>query len=574
MATDHDRIQDERISANAEAIRKQTEYLREIRDHFMPAAEEARFKRLARTIVIPLVKTIAVVAFIGGMWDFVSWFENRCIVRSMARRYADVARDIYYGENNPEVAREFLDKAIELRGDYAEYRYLRAYMQGMAATRKLLNLDRPLTKEELDQAHMAYAEALFLRGLRPKRAEPYVLMAQISAALKETDRAEGELRKALEADAKSSFVRLRLAQVRMDRGDAAGAEAALADALRLDPESKWVWLWKGVFERETRKDDAAARACYEKALAIDPKFDMAWYNLAWTWMGRSGSDYPKAREALQKALALNPDYKEACYAMGMTYGYEDNYPVARVWMDKAVALDGSFLTAVKWRGIVNGEMGLFADAVADFDRAILLDPMNADLYVRRAKQEEKLGKADEALRDLRFALDLAPGAKRTWMYLGDVYKASGDAASALDCYGKAIALDAGYDDAHARRAAVLAGEGDREGALAAIDAAIAAAKQNPRRFWLQKADLLASWERLGEAVACCGTVLELDPGNTAALRRTAEWDRALGDLDGCRKALAAYLERVPTDAEMRAAYQALEEDAPEGGPAPSREDAP
>ena len=571
MATEHDRIQDERIAANAEAIRKQTEYLREIRNHFLPEAEEARFKRLARTVVSPILKGLAVVAFVGGLWDVVAWLENRYNVRTMARRYAEVAEGIYYGENNPEVAGAFLDKAIELRGDYADYRYLRAYMKGMAATRRLLNLDRPLSKAELDQAHEAYAEALFLQGLRPKRAEPWVLMAQISAALKETDRAEAELDKALEADPGSSFVRIRLAQVRMDRKDAAGAESALADALRLDPESKWVWLWKGVFERETRKDAAAARTCYERALEIDPKFDMAWYNLAWTWMGRSETSYPKAREALQRALALNPDYKEACYAMGMTYGYEDNYPVAKVWMDKAVALDGSFLTAVKWRGIVNGEMGRFADAVADFDRAILLDPMNADLYVRRAKMEEKLGKADEALRDLRFALDLAPEAKRTWMYLGDVYKSSGDAASALDCYGRAIALDPGYDDAHARRAAVLDGQGDREGALAAIDAAIAAAKQNPKRFWLQKADLLASWERLGEAVACCGTVLELDPGNTAALRKTAEWDKALGDLDGCRKALAAYLELVPTDAEMRALHQALSTDAPEERPVPRQD---
>jgi tetratricopeptide (TPR) repeat protein len=551
MVTKHDRKQDVRIDANEEAIRRQTEYLREIRNHFCPEAEQARYKRLVKAVTIPIIKVIAVTAFIGGMWDVVVWLENKYDLKTMSRRYAEVAKSIYYGENNPEVAGQFLDKAIELQGANAEYRFLRAYMQGMAATRKLLNLDRPFTKEELDQAHAAYAEALFLQGLRPKRAEPYVLKAQILAALKETERAENALNRALELDGTNAFVHLRLAQVRMDRKDADGAEKALADALRLDPESKWVWLWKGIFARESKRDVEGARNCYGKALAIAPKFDMAWYNMAWTWMDAKSRDYPKAREALQKALALNPDYKEACYAMGMTYGYEDNYPVAKIWMDKAVALDGSFLTAIKWRGIVSGEMGDHAGAVADFDRAILLDPANADLYVRRAKAEEKLGRAGDALRDLRFALDLKPDAKRTWMYLGDVLLSAGNPEGALESFAKAVEIDPDYDDALGRMASALDVLGDRNAALEKMDAAIAAAKLNPKLFWLQKADLLESWGRLAEAAACCEKAHALDPDFAAAWKKEAEIRKALSDREGCLRALETYLEIVPTDSSMR-----------------------
>ena len=558
MVTEHDKKQDVRITANEEAIRRQTEYLREIRNHFVPEAEEARLKRFVRAVVVPIVKMIAVVAFIGGMWDVVVWLENKYVIRTMSHRYADVARGIYYGENNPEVAGQFLDKAIELNDGNPEYRFLRAYMQGMAATRKLLNLDRPFTKAELDQAHTAYAEALFLQGLRPKRSEPYVLKAQISAALKETARAEEELKRALEADAGNSFVHLRLAQVRMDRKDADGAAAALDEALRLDPESKWVWLWKGIFAREMKGDPEGARACYEKALGIDPKFDMAWYNTAWTWMDPPSKDYPKAREALQKALTLNPDYKEACYAMGMTYGYEDNYPVAKIWMDKAIALDASFLTAIKWRGIICGEMGDYAGAEKDFDQAILLDPMNADLYVRRAKACEKLGRPDAALRDLRFALELNPKAKRTWMYMGDVLRGVGNPKAALECFGKAVELDPAYDDALGRMAAVLDELGDREAALAKMDEAIAAAKLNPKLFWLQKAGLLQSWGRLEEAAECCTTARTLDPRHAAAWKKEAEIMKALGDRDGLLRALEAYLELVPTDTQTRDEFQALQ----------------
>lgn len=548
----------EGISANAEAIRLQTEYLKEIRNHFIPEMEEARFKRLKRIVVAPLLKGIALIAFIGGMWDVIAWVYSRHEIKAMAGRYAQVAKDVYYGENNPEVATQFLDKAIELQDGNADYRYLRAYMQGMATTRKFLNLDRPFTKSELDQAHTAYAEALFLQRLRPKRSEPYVLQAQIFAALKDSDRAEAALAKALSLDPGSSFVYLRLAQVRMARKDATGAEEALAEALRLDPDSKWVWLWKGVLEREMKKDVVAARKCYEKALEIDPKFDMAWYNMGWTWMDKSSRDYAKARELLQKAVVLNPDYKEACYAIGMSYGYEDNYPVAKVWMDKAVALDGSFLTAIKWRGIICGEMKDYAGAVSNFDTAITLDPMNADLYVRRAKMNERLGNVDAALRDLRFALDLKPDAKRTWMYLGDVYVASENRKAALECYEKAVALDSQYDDALARMASVLDALGRREDALEKIDAAISVAKLNPKRFWMQKANLLAAWQRTDEAITCCEKARTLDPKFADAWRKEAELRKMANDRNGCVEALKAYLDLVPTDSQVRKELEATD----------------
>ena len=566
MTSEHDKKQDDKISANAEAIRanaeairRQTEYLHEIRNHFIPEAEEARLKRLRRVVVTPLLKGIALVAFIGGMWDVIAWVLARHQISTMAERYALVAKDVYYGENNPEVAGQFLDKAIELQGSNADYRYQRAYMQGMATTRKFLNLDRPFTKAELDQAHTAYAEALFLQNLRPDHSEPYVLQAQIFAALKEPERAESALAKALALDPGNSFVHLRLAQVRMDLKDLAGAESALAEALRLDPKSKWVWLWKGVLEREMKKDAVAARKCYEKAIEIDPKFDMAWYNMGWTWMGKPSQDYAKARELLQRAIALNPDYKEACYAIGMTYGYEDNYPVAKVWMDKAVALDGSFLTAIKWRGIICGEMKDYAGAVSNFDSAIALDPMNADLYVRRAKMNERLGKIDDALRDLRFALELNPAAKRTWMYLGDVYAASENRKAALECYEKAIAIDSSYDDALARLATVLDALGRRDDALAKIDAAISAAKINPKRFWMQKANLLASWQKIGEAIACYEKVRTLDPKFAVAWRKEAELRKAANDKSGYVAALKAYVDLMPSDSQARKELEAASE---------------
>ena len=47
-------------------------------------------------------------------------------------------KDIYYNENNPEIALTFIKKSMDLDPDNSDYRYLDSYINGMAVVRKLL----------------------------------------------------------------------------------------------------------------------------------------------------------------------------------------------------------------------------------------------------------------------------------------------------------------------------------------------------------------------------------------------------------------------------------------------------
>ena len=551
MKTEHDKNQDDRITANAEAIRanaetirRQTEYLHQIRNHFIPD-EEARLRRFAKYVITPFLKLIAIVAFLGGVWDVFVWVMARHDVGKMADRYVAVAKDVYHNENNPEVAIQFLDKAIELRGDAAEYRFLRAYIDGMAATRLLLSLDRPFLKSELDRVHKAYAEARFLQELKPDRPEPYLLQAQVLLALKDPERAETNLVQALRLAPKNHFVHLRMALLQTIRKDVSGAEKSLDRALELYPKSKWAWLGKGKLANDGRKDPVAARACYEKALEIDPRFDEALYGMGMTWGYGKDKDCVKAREYMQKALRINPDYKEACYQIGMFYGLEENYPIAKVWMDKAIAIDKNYLTAYKWRGITNGDLKNFKDAKQDFNTAILLDPMNADLYVRRAQTNENLGDLDAALRDLRFAYALKPDAFLTLVYLGDVYVKAGQVPLALDYYDRAIAVNPAYDNTYAHKADALAGLGREEDALKAIEKAIEVTFFKPERFWVQKGALLERFKRPADARAAYTKARTLNPKLLVAWRKELELAQEAGDTAAADAARAKCLELDP-----------------------------
>jgi len=488
---EHEADQDRRIEANATAIEELTGYIRELRDHFEPISAfvekvPVRWKasmRILRAVVG--FGAVAAVILKGGVW-----YYNRQQLESMAERYVQVAKDLYYSENNPDVALPFVEKAIAIDDENPEYLYFRDYIRCMSATRRMLNLDRPFTKAELDEAHRAYADARLLEQIAPERPEPHILKGQILAALKETVRAREAVMRAVELDPESDFAWMRLAMVQLDEKDVEGAKRSLARAESINPNAKWTWLWKGIVAGDFEKNVEVARTCYEKALALDPKFDMALYNLGWTFMRRPGQNYVRARECFQRALRVNPDYKEACYAIGMAYGYEDNYPVAKVWMEKAVALDPGFLTGQKWSGIVSGEMKDYRAAIDCFGKAIHLDPMNADLFVRRAKMETAISAFEDARRDLEFALELDGKSKRTYLYLGDLLLKLGKAEAALAKYGQAVALDAEYGDAHAGRARALLSLGRAKDALDAVETAIKVTKYKPERYESLRAEVL------------------------------------------------------------------------------------
>lgn len=494
----HEKEQDERIERNAEnilanqdAIKRQLAYFEELLNYFKPwrASEWDWYRTFRGKYYGKLLKLFAVITLYTGLFKTVQWYVNFQQISRMAERYVEVANRMYCEEGNPDVAMSFIDKAIKLRDGNAEYRFLRAYIDGLATTRLLFNLGRPFTKDELDKAHQSLAEAVFLQELEPNRAEPYLLQGQILTALKEYNRAEAALSKAVELAPNSDFAHVRLGMFRIERGDASGAAKELDLALQLNHKSKWAWLWKGVLANDLQKDPEGARRCYESALKIDPKFDMALYNLGWTWARGKEKDYNRARKCMLDALRVNPAYKEACYAVGMFYGYEDNYQVAKVWLDKAIGMSAGFLEALKMRGVVKGEMGDYAGAISDLDEAIRLDPMNSDLYVRRAKMSFSLDRVDDAIGDLTFACDLNPNSKRAWLYFGDIYSRTADMGKAIASYDRAIAIDGEFADAYAGKAKVLAAKGDKKAAIELIDKAISVAKYKPERFVRLKEEL-------------------------------------------------------------------------------------
>ena len=580
-------------NSEREVFVRQAQAVERLADYFVPAQERKRFARLVRAISWIGARLFIVVGLLVGGSEAVQWLYQTWEIRNTAKDYAEVGSEIFYKENNPQVAKSLLDEAIALNPDNSRYRFFEAYIDGMGTVRNLLNLDRPYTKEELDQTHQALGKALFLERQSPEKPEAQILRGQIYAVLEDYDRARQSLLEAIDKaerlkkeepnffeksiidasvylgdltglpkfksfimttfnveesaedmDSHLSFAHVRLALVENQVGSADKAISYLDKALEYDPESKWAYLWQGVFASE-RKHWLDARAFYDLALQKDSRFDLAYYNKGWTFLRSKPKDYNSARDMFQTAISLNPDYKEAYYGLGMVYGYQNKYQVAHEYLSRAIEIDNMFLNGWKWRAIVNDELGEFDAALKDFSQAIGLDPSNDDLYVRRARVLTKQGEYEAALHDLLLAKDFNSNNYRIPYYTGRVYAALDQYENAAAEFGRAIELRKGYSEAYAARASVWHRAGNLIEARHDYDSAVQNASYRPERMLVKRAEYFMVEGNLELALADYRLARESNPRYSTAWLGEAQAAMELKDNSSALVAINEYLKLKP-----------------------------
>ena len=571
-------------SEEAELLSRQVTAAEKIADYLSPDEEERRLARVRKVFTWVSTRLVLLLGVLLGSWEGFQWLHQTWETRSAARDYAVVASDIFYKENNPEVAQSLLSEAIALDPDNFDFRFLQAYIEGMASVRTLLNLDRPYTKGELDLAHEALAKALFLERQSPQRPESQILRGQIYAALSDYERAKKSI---LDGIAKSqegsdsrgqffqfvaklfdapdavdkrgenlAFAYIRLALIENRLGSRESSYEYLDKALVYDPNSKWAYLWKGVFEGES-KQWPAARQQYDLAIAIDPRFDLAYYNKGWTYLREKKKDYSAAREMFQTALSINPNYKEAYYGLGMVYGYQNKYEVSKRYLTRAISIDEKFLSGWKWRAIVNDELGVFDAALEDFSVAISLDPANDDLYVRRARVLKKKKEYEASLEDLLLAKDFNPANYRIPFYTGQVFAELDQVDNAIEEFGKALELRPNYGEALIGRAEAYEKSDRTDLAATDFDRAVESVTYRRERMLHQRGEFFLRQDDLRSALNDFKLAREVNPRYARSWLAEAKTALRLDEQDQARVSINEYLKLMPRSDEALAIKEEL-----------------
>ena len=234
--------------------------------------------------------------------------------------------------------------------------------------------------------------------------------------------------------------RFRLGQTYLKMHKLDLASKALDEVAAIDKESPGLSLERGILLEEsgdlTKALDQFQGALQKTPNDIDLKMRVG---AAYVVIG----EIDKALPLLNKVREARPNSAEANHFLGRAYlkqgGLDQNK--ALPYLQRAVALDpnkAEYHLYVAWAANEAAQLGL---ARTEIDKALALDKLLADAYWQRGVLERKESQVNDAVKDLKHALDLKPGRLEAHAALAEAYEDKNDTTGAMMEWQRAISGD-------------------------------------------------------------------------------------------------------------------------------------
>ena len=553
-----------------ELLRRQAEALERL-----ATVSDPEYKPRQKVIQRLMAVGIAGGGVVLATYQFALFVMDSYERRGMVANWVEAAREMYEVEGSAAEAGEMLKRAAELGPQDVDVVKLGAYIDGMRAVERLVNLDRPFDKADVEEYGRAMGQAVMLERVDPESPEWAILRGQLALAAGEPDRARTFLDKALAIDPKNAFATLRLALVHLNLANAsnektvrdrelAECRSGLDLALKLNPQFKWALLWKASVALEVDKDPKTAIKILERALEIDPRFVNALVTLG--ICEKSREDWNAAEHALVRALAIRPNEALALNELAYVYGAQDKYEIGLRYARRSTDANPGNLLAWTMRGLLARELAkatagteseqadLFKEAIDAYSKALDLDPRNVSAYVERSTLNRLTGHLQQAGEDARNAVMFGPERTFAWNALGRFQAEAGFHDKAAETFAKVIALDPTFDTAYLDRAKARIASGDRARAAQDLDAALEKASSEFRpEILLARGKFLESGGDQERALADFVAARTAQADLFDAWMAEAGVLKALGRLDESKAAAREALQLRPEDEAAREA---------------------
>ncbi len=197
------------------------------------------------------------------------------------------------------------------------------------------------------------------------------------------------------------------------------------------------------WERRTDDDIKKAVRFFREAVQEDPDHAAAHAGLANSFISLAVSEVMEPREALtqarqaaQRAMDIDDELAEAYTALGAVRAFEDrDWTSAEEAFRRAMESNPHSPTPHHWLALVCFlPLGRFDDALAEFQLALERDQTSAVIHTHLGLLLYMSGEHQQAVRQLRLAVDLEPELYAPHWALGRVYAQVGEAAEAKKCF--------------------------------------------------------------------------------------------------------------------------------------------
>jgi len=274
-----------------------------------------------------------------------------------------------------------------------------------------------------------------------------------------------------------------------------------------DPQAYAMYLQgRHLRQQMTAEGNERAQALLQQALAIDPGFAAAWEELGSVYFNQVpinqrpiDEGYTLAREAINKALAINPDYALAHAGLGsIAMIYDSDLATATRHFERALQLEPANTVIIISAAHLTALLGRPDEALALIEFAVSRDPVNPISHFILGSYYLNAERWDEGIASLRIALMLSPDSNMAQYLIGMALLLKGEPQAALevmqleDSVLGRIGLPMAYhalgkkDESDAALAALI--EQDERDAAYGIACVLAYRGETDRAFeWLDKA---------------------------------------------------------------------------------------
>lgn len=267
-----------------------------------------------------------------------------------------------------------------------------------------------MSRNELEQAELQLQKAILIA---PRQAAPWARLGQVSLLRSDMTTAERALVKARELDPAEPGVRYNLGRIyeKQARDSEALAEyLAFLAAAPDDPKALSVRRRVAAYYETTeRRDDAIDQ--YRILIGMDPMRPEFHRKLA--DMLYRQVRYDEAAIEYRKVLELNPDAPGAHSALGFIARTQRKLDEAEREYNVAHEKDPNAADPLQNLGEVRLEMGNVNGAIECFERVIALKPDHPEAHYTYSRALIKLGRTEEARRELATHQKLAKQARES-----------------------------------------------------------------------------------------------------------------------------------------------------------------
>ena len=291
------------------------------------------------------------------------------------------------------------------------------------------------------------------------------------------DLARGNYERALTLDSRLVEGHLAVAAVLEQTGDAQGALDEYAKALKTDPANPRTLVWQAQLYRRLNRPEDAERI-FERVLKDRPNYWLAYNELGFTL--DSQGKYQEAIRAFRAASLAAPGNSMALANLGEEYLQVGQFTEGADCLRRSLTLDPASDLAASGLSLSLRYQGKFEEALTFAQKAVQLNPTDdtnwlelGEVYSSLPNRQSEakaayLRAAQENEQHLKVDASYGPD----WMLLALYRVKSGDSHDALSLVQKAETLGAGDMDSQLYKARILELLGQRNQALATLEACI------------------------------------------------------------------------------------------------------